>query len=417
MINILQKIKYFFIKIITFIIEFTKSLRKKFFVKKDKVVIEDIPKKKNTKNFPIKKFLFPLTLYRMLFREFLNWFLLAQGLFIIILLIIDLFQKINDYTNSSASILNIVYITVLFMPKSISFTIPIAVMFGTTMTLGTFYQHNELVAIYTIGVSLMKFTVPIILFNVLLSGAMILIDSNVVIPTERYRLDFFERVTKKSNAEKLDNENITIRGEKNFFWNVGKFYANNSSIQNVIVFRINDDYKVIYRIDALKALYTAKGWLFYAGVIREWDNEGNLKSETKFQKRVIQIEEKPTVFKKSRYEVENMTIEETKERIALLKRLQIEHNKELTGYYKKYSFPFTLLMVALFAIGVATVSRTNVMILALFFSVGLAVLVYVMQIILDVLASTGKIPPIVGAWLPLIIFIPIGIVLINRAKT
>ncbi|HOV14906.1 MAG TPA: LptF/LptG family permease, partial [Spirochaetota bacterium] len=61
--------------------------------------------------------------------------------------------------------------------------------------------------------------------------------------------------------------------------------------------------------------------------------------------------------------------------------------------------------------------RTNVLILSLFFSVGLAVLYYVAQIILDVMASTGKIPPVIGAWLTFFIFLPIAFYLISKAKT
>lgn len=365
----------------------------------------------------IKKPTIPWTLYKMLLKEFLNWFFVAQSLFIIIFMIVDLFAKLNDYTNNSVPILSLIQITLLSMPKSISLTIPIAIMFGITMTLGTFYQNNELVAIYTIGVSLFKFAIPVILFNVILSFTLIFADSTFVITTERYRTDMFESVTKKNTGGKFDNENITIRGEDNYFWNVEKFFATKNTLQNVTVFRVTDDYKINYRLDALKAVYTEKGWLFYSGIIRQWDNSGDLIEELKFQKKVVKMKESPSVFKKTRFEVENMTIEESKERIALLKKLNIEYNKELTGYYKKFSFPFTLLIVALFAIGVATVSRTNVLILSLFFSVGLAVLYYVAQIILDVLASTGKIPPIVGAWLTFFIFLPISFILIGKAKT
>ncbi|HQJ06931.1 MAG TPA: LptF/LptG family permease, partial [Spirochaetota bacterium] len=127
--------------------------------------------------------------------------------------------------------------------------------------------------------------------------------------------------------------------------------------------------------------------------------------------------ERPSAFKKARYEIDNMTIPEARETIQLYKDINIEHNKELTNYYKKFSFPFTLFIVSLFALGVSTLSRTNILILSLFFSIGLAVLYYVLQLILDILASTGRVPPIVGAWLPILVFIPLGIYLIQRAKS
>ena len=360
----------------------------------------------------------PLTLYRMLLREFFYWLFVAEGMFIVIMFIVDLFQKINDYIAHSVIPLYIVLITVLYAAKSISFTIPIGIMFSTAMTLGTFYQNNELVAIYTSGISLLKFSTPVILFNIILSFVMIGFDSYITIPTESYRKNLFETHTKKNSLGNFDNENITIRGENNYFWNAEKFISNKNTLQEVNLFRLNENYHFVYRLDAKRAIYTTAGWVFYSGVEREWEEDGTLKYEEKFHKKILgNLKEKPAVFKKIEYDIDNMTIDEARERIASLKSMNMEHSKELTQYYKKFSTPFTLLIVSLFAIGVATVSRTNVLILSLFFSVGLAVLLYVMQMILDVMASTGRIEPILGAWLPFFIFLPISFYLIWQAKT
>lgn len=354
----------------------------------------------------------------MLLQEFFYWLFVAEGMFIVIMFIVDLFQKINDYIQYGVTPLYIVAITFLYIAKSVSFTIPIAIMFSTAMTLGTFYQNNELVAIYTSGISLLKFATPVIIFNILLSFGMIVFDSYVTIPTERYRKDLFETMTKKNSLGNFDNENITIRGENNYFWNAEKFISNKNTLQEVNLFRLDENFHFVYRLDAKRAIYTAAGWAFYNGVEREWDESGALKYEEKFHKKILgNLKDKPSVFKKMEYDIDNMTIDEAKDRIASLESMHMEHNKELTQYYKKFSTPFTLLIVSLFAIGVATISRTNVLILSLFFSVGLAVLLYVMQMILDVMASTGRIDPILGAWLPLFIFLPISFYLIWRAKT
>ena len=393
---------------------------KDFFKNIISLIKKNIPLfKKNISSF-ITKYIRrpPTTLYKMLFREFFYWLFVAEGMFVIIMFIVDLFQKINDYISHGVTPLYIVLITVLYVAKSISFTIPIAIMFSVAMTLGTFYQNNELVAIYTSGISLFKFSAPVILFNIFLSFTMITFDSYVTIPTERYRKNLFETLTKKNSMGNFDNENITIRGENNYFWNAEKFISSKNILQEVNLFRLDEDYHFLYRLDAKRAIYTIAGWTFYDGVEREWNEDGSLKYEGKFHKKVLgNLKEKPSMFKKVEYDIDNMTIGEAKERIIALTNMNMEHNKELTQYYKKFSTPFTLLIVSLFAIGVATISRTNVLILSLFFSVGLAVLLYVMQMILDVMASTGKIEPILGAWLPMFIFLPISFYLIRQAKT
>lgn len=372
----------------------------------------------NTRQF-VKRPLLPLKLYKMLIRSFLYWFLIAIGLFVVIFVIFDFFTKLDDYIRSSVSTLEIFYITFLFAPKAMWVSMPIAVMFGITMALSSFYQNNELIAIFTSGISIYKFVIPIILINLFLSIFMIFADSYIVIPTYRYRENLFEHLTDKSEIEDRD---ILVKGENNYFWNIHKFISSKNMLQKVIVFRVNDDYRIVYRLDSSSAIYTKDGWLFNTGTIKEWDNTGDLVSETIFHKKVVDLfVEKPVVFrnvfKKSDYDIEKMTIPEAKKRIELLQKLNIDHADESLDFFKKYSFPFTLLVVCLFAIGVSTVSQKNIIILSLFFSIGLAILYYVMQLILDVLASNGRIPAIVGAWFAILVFLPIAIHLVRKAKT
>ncbi len=361
----------------------------------------------------------PTTLYGMLFRGFLYWFVIIQGLFVVILVIFDLFGKLDTYMNNSVQIWTILFITALHIPKAISMTIPVAVMFGVTMTLGTFYQNNELVAIFTSQISMTKFTMPLMIFNVLLSVSLILFESYVVIPCTRYRDDRYEKITESRSAGKTDNENITIRSteDQSMFWSAKRFNSSKNTLEKVKIFKIDKDFKIIYRLDAEKAVYTKNGWLFQLGIERQWDETGDLVLNKKFQKKYEPYQDKPTIFRKAKYDIDNMTILEARETIRRYKQINIEHNKELTTYYKKFSFPFTLFIVSLFALGVSTISKTNVLIVSLFFSIGLAVVFYCLQMFLDIFASTGRIPPIVGAWLPMVIFTPIGLFLIQRAKT
>ena len=120
----------------------------------------------------------PFTLYGMLFRSFLYWYVMIQGLFVVILLIFDLFGKLDKYMSNPVSILDILAITALFIPKTIGLTIPVAIMFGVSMTLGTFYQNNELIAIFTSRISLFKFSFPIIIDR---TGSEILSLSNSLV--------------------------------------------------------------------------------------------------------------------------------------------------------------------------------------------------------------------------------------------
>jgi len=393
-----------FINFFTGIIHFIKTFSLK------KVIISTI-------NF-IKNPIILTKLYKMLLKSFFYWFLIAQGLFLVIFLIFDFFSKVYSYIDNQVATLDILAITFLLAPRAIWFTMPIAIMFGIIMSLSSLYQNNELIAVFTSGISIYKLVIPIIFFNIFLSFFMIFADSFIVIPSFRHRENLYEYFTRPNK----DEYDITIKGKNNYFWKVYRYVSSNNTLINLTLFRINEKFNIIFLLEAQNAVYTKNGWIFKSGILREWNDDGTLKQETKFYKRIIEdLEEDPrtfkNVFKKSDYEIDTMTIPEARSRIKLLKELGIAFDEELLNYYKKFSFPFTLLIVCLIAIGVSTLSQRNILILALFFSIGLAIIYYVLQMLISALASGGRINPFIGAWLSIFIFLPIGIHLIRKAKT
>ncbi len=358
----------------------------------------------------------PITLYKMLFKIFINWYLLAQLLGIMVFVIFDLFTNIDTYLDKEVPIIYIISMTLLFIPKAIWFTMPFVIMFGIIMSISSLYQSNELIAIFTSGISYKRFTFPIIFTCIVLSVAMIFIDSYGVVYAMRQKDKLYKRFT----SDKPDEyNNITLKSEKkNTFWHIDDFDPVKNKLQNIIVFTITDEYKMIERIYAAKASYTKNGWLFYSGVIRSWDKDGLLISETKFSKKLMTLPEKPNIFKTSDYEIENMSINEAFERIKLLEKLNVERKKELTDFYKKFSFPMILIVFAIFAIGVSTLSKIYILITALFLSISQAILYYIMQfLIFDNLSYTGIISPFIGAWLSFVFFLPLALWLLYRAKT
>ena len=158
----------------------------------------------------------PFTLYKMLFASFINWYLLAQFLGILVVVIADLFGQLDMYLSKNLSALEILKLTSLLVPKAIWFTMPFVIMFGIIMAISNFYQSNELIAIFTSGISYARFTMPIIVFSVFLSIMMIFIDSFGVIYAMRYRDQEMQKINSKKDE---DYSNITLRSEKEGYSN------------------------------------------------------------------------------------------------------------------------------------------------------------------------------------------------------
>jgi lipopolysaccharide export system permease protein len=61
--------------------------------------------------------------------------------------------------------------------------------------------------------------------------------------------------------------------------------------------------------------------------------------------------------------------------------------------------------------------KKNILLMSLLTSLGAAVLFYVTEMISMMMAKLGYIPPIVGAWFPVLMFIVAGVLLLWNAKT
>ena len=105
----------------------------------------------------------------MLFNSFLPIFVSSLIFFSLIMEIAEILPNLFRYLSNETPISVILRITALYIPKSILYSIPIALLFSGCYTLGQFYSRNELVAIFNSGISLNWFVFPVFLVSILLS--------------------------------------------------------------------------------------------------------------------------------------------------------------------------------------------------------------------------------------------------------
>jgi lipopolysaccharide export system permease protein len=61
--------------------------------------------------------------------------------------------------------------------------------------------------------------------------------------------------------------------------------------------------------------------------------------------------------------------------------------------------------------------RKNILLMSLLSSLGAASVFYVIEMLTMMMARMGYIPPIIGAWFPVFVFIIVGFFLLKTAKT
>ena len=102
-------------------------------------------------------------------KSFFPIFIGALLFFILVLNLTDLFMNLWNYISKGVSTKDVGTILLYYIPKTIWYSIPIAMLFATAYMLSDFYAKNELLAIFASGISLFRFTIPLLFVAVAMS--------------------------------------------------------------------------------------------------------------------------------------------------------------------------------------------------------------------------------------------------------
>jgi lipopolysaccharide export system permease protein len=351
----------------------------------------------------------------MVLKSFIPVFITALSFFVLILQMVDLFANLWRYLNQDVSLANIVVIQLYYLPKCISFALPISVLFSTAYCLGEAYTKNELIAVFGAGIPLVRFVFPLLFAGILISAFGFLFEEYFVIETFKQKNDTVKAVLNES--ESFSNSNVTVLGENvRTIYHADYYNDQNNSLTGLIVTKRTERGGFQQRIDAETAVWADGLWnlqkvrvfTFRDGEIFEEDFDALTDPE---------IALNPANFRNVTSNISEMRRKEAEEWLETLQRTGLPYREALTEYYNRYSFMFAPFVVALLSSAIGGRFRKNILLMSLLTSLVFSVIYYVAQMILRLLAKHGYVPPLVGAWSALLFFLFFGVILMRGART
>jgi lipopolysaccharide export system permease protein len=356
-------------------------------------------------------------IHGMIIRSFLPLILIAILFFVLLLQIIDLFGNIWRYMAHGIGAGQIAYIALLYLPKCVSYSLPVAFLFAISYTLGIFYTNNELFAIFGSGVSLYRLVWPFIFIGALLSAGAFYFEDSLVIPTFRAHNQAFAAAVKLSTTE--SQSNVTVVGGDDMTVYQADYYNDAQNRLNGITVVVRSlDGVLQQRVDAQTGEWKDTHWVFHDCRIFTWDAaKGVLTDEKKDVLDSLVFAEPPGTFKRLTRNVEEMSRAEAESYVATLRRAGGNYPEALTDLYHKFSFACTPLIVALIASSLGSTFKKNILLMSLLTALVISVVFYVAQMVTEILSKNGFIPPLAGAWTPFSFFLILGFMLFRTART
>ncbi|MDR1787753.1 MAG: LptF/LptG family permease [Treponema sp.] len=354
-----------------------------------------------------------MILDRYLVKQFVPIFLVAIGMFAFLLILIDLFANLWRYLNYEVPVKQILTVSLYYLPKSFSYALPISLLFAAAYTLGDLYGRNELTSIFSSGIPFWRFSIMLAVIGVIASVFSFFFDDRVVVPTLKMKNDLASILLHQQRTE--DNSDIVIKARNGEVIYMVDYFDDKANILNGLVIVENDGAgRPTAIVRAPQASWTEDHWTLSRPMLYEWQGDMLLTGPAE---KIGTYSEAPDTFKRNSVQAEDLPASEAKLLVADLRAAGLPYNNALAEYYHRYSFAAASFVVMLLSISMGGRFRKNILLMSLLSSLVSAVVFYVMEMITMMLAKMGYIPPIIGAWFPVFMFILAGAGLMKSAKT
>ena len=349
-------------------------------------------------------------------RLFVPIFLIALLFFVLILELISLFVDLVRYIELEIPLDSVLQLQFFYLPQSIAFALPIAMLFACSFAVGGLYSSNEMIAIFGSGIPLYRFAMPLLFVGLLMSFFSFWFEENLVIDT-LYQHEQMKQQLLSTNRT-FSNNNVAALSPEGIIYYTD-FYDDSAATLSGVIIILREDGAIVQRIDAEQATWNDEHWRLHNVRIYNWNQAGDIWVASR-QFRLLdapQLTLEPETFQRALLDVEEMQLQEAREYIASLQSAGLPHRRELTTFYRRFSFALTPFMVILISSAVGGRFRKNILLMSLLISLCLSVSYYVIGLISDVLASTTLIEPLFAAWFNVGLFLAIGALLFIYSRT
>jgi lipopolysaccharide export system permease protein len=365
---------------------------------------------------------------RYIITEMLAPFAFGVAVFTALIMTIgSLFELVRYMVENGMSLGTAFQIFILRMPSLVVLTFPMATLLATLQAFSRLSGDFEIIAMRACGVSIVRLITPILLIGVLITGATIALNEIIVPSASRSAsITLFRALNNREPDFKKENflypQYEQVKGaDGQLTERVTRIiYATNyeGGVMNgvkVVDFSENELSQIVA---AERAEWNPdkQVWKFQNGTTYIVAANGSYRNILRFKEQNIFISNAFRDFANESREPKEMNASELTRYIQLTKDSHQPVNSLLVQLYQKFSIPFTCMSFALVGclLGIRPQRTSGAL------GLGLSVLIifayYVILSVCQALGQTGSIPPIIAAWLPNLITLGVGGILLWRTS-
>lgn len=303
------------------------------------------------------------------------------------------------------------------IPEVFVKSLPMGILIGSLLVFDRLSKNSEITALRASGISIYRMALPIVLLGILGSLLAFWVNENIV-PTARMTQ---EKIKKQG---KIVTNNFTYidrskSGALKQVLLIEEFDTQKASNIRIITFfdaerSNNAGVKEIYA--APQAIWNMGSWALEDGVYYKLSMDGFYEKTDFFDVKDVQANSTAySLLQKSLKDAKQMNLAETKDYVDLL--LQSKHLDEaryyLVRYHQKYSQTFAAFILGLVGVILGIHPVRSSRFIGYTVGMGVVLLYYFIWPVTTVLGNIGLLSPAFSAWLPNIVVLLLGLLILK----
>lgn len=356
-------------------------------------------------------------LNRYILTAFARIFGLALAAFAGIYLLVDFFEKVDDFIEHQARVSQYILYFANKIPMIVVQIAPMAVLMGVFMTLGGLSRNSELTAMRACGISLWRITIPLLATALLITGTMQMANEYVV-PLSAQKINHILHTQVRGKPQLVIKRDRLWFREGNAIINVRLALPEKNALQGVTLFRIGEDFSLRSRIDAPKAAYDRGSWLFENVTLRQFSADAaEVTTVEHFDRKPVELAKTPDDFRIAERKTEELGVRA----LSKMSRKLAEEGYDATRYrvdmQARLATPFASVIMAFLGIPFALQKKRGASLaMGITISVAIGITYHIIQAMLLAFGYSAVIPPVVAAWAPNLLFGLFGIWLLLMVR-
>lgn len=312
-------------------------------------------------------------------------------------------------------------IFLLELPGIVVLTFPMSTLLAALLAFGRLSGNSEIIAFRAGGVSFVRLMVPVIIVGILTSGLTIYINEKIVpysaFQTRRLVWEFSHKAELPSTQKYLSMTPVDREtGLPDYILYAEGFDGDTNTLSQVY-FQDFEGEQLHTIVEAQEARWVKNKWVFFDGKYYYFPTENQPVVTGTFSEYSIKsLDRTPKQVALSSKNQEEMSAFELKELIQIYIREGQDVAKLLVKFHQRFAIPLSCLVFAILGAPLGLQPNRSGSSIGLGLSIIVIFVYYVVMTIIGTFGQVGVISPVLGAWLPNLLFTMLGAAFAYKAS-